>query len=109
MKVYGHRWYRYGKDKEYNEQMLRLKEIGLTCNKDEIERMIEFLKSVCNDIEKKNAEDGAHWHYRDYNKLLTEKQPDLIICFDKSITKEQRKAKHKEIIMNYKQKNNKLN
>lgn len=83
MRAYG---YRYNKVKECNEPLLRLKEIGLSCNKDEIDKIIEFLKSVCNDIEKKNAEDGAHWHYRDYNKLWTEKQPDLIIYLDESIT-----------------------
>lgn len=83
MRAYG---YRYSKDKQYNEQLLRLKEIGLACNKDEIDTIIEFLKSVCNDIENKNAEDGSHWHYRDYNKVWTEKQPDLVIVLNKSIT-----------------------
>lgn len=70
------------KDEECN-RILALKEVSISCNKDELDNMIAFLKSVCDDIERTNAGDGEHWHYRDYNELWTKKESDFIVIFDK--------------------------
>lgn len=69
------------KDNEYNK-IIKLSEVTLDCNKNDLDKIIEFLKSVRQDIAEKNVEDGSHWHYRDYNELWTEQESDLIIYLD---------------------------
>lgn len=81
MEVYG-----YDKnDNGYNE-VLKLKEITLYGNENDLDKMIEFLKNVRDEIAEMDIEEigeGEHWHYRDYNEQWTEQESDLIFYFDK--------------------------
>ncbi len=72
----------YDRDDEEFEKILRLSQVTLSCTKEDLDRIIEFLNDVRADIEKENIDEGDHWHYRDYNDSWTEEEADLIIFAD---------------------------
>ena len=74
----------YGWKKDDEEQLLPLKlgEATLSCTKDEIDKLIQFLNDIKKEIEQTpdiNPKDDWHWQYRDWNKEWTEEEGDFII------------------------------
>lgn len=61
---------------------MELSEVTLSCNKEDLDKIIEFLKSVREGIEEDYADAQEHWHYRDYNDSWTEGETDLIVFID---------------------------
>lgn len=72
----------YDRNDEEFEKILRLSQVTLSCTKEDLDRIIDFLNDVKSDIEKENIEEGDHWHYRDYYDSWTEEESDLIIFAD---------------------------
>ncbi len=68
-------------DKEF-ESILKLSQVTLSCKKEDLDKIIEFLNKVKNESKNKKIYNGDHWHYRDYNKSWTEEESDLIILVD---------------------------
>jgi len=70
----------YDKNDEEFEKILKLSQVTLSCKKEDLDKIIEFLNEIKNESE--NIEDGDHWHYRDYTDSWTEEESDLIIFVD---------------------------
>ncbi len=73
----------YDKNDEEFEKILKLSQVTLSCKKEDLDQIIEFLKNVKNESEHENIADGDHWHYRDYIDSWTEEESDLIVFVDK--------------------------
>jgi len=73
-------------DKKF-KNLLKLSQVTLNCKKEDLNKIIEFLNDVKNEIANAKIEDGDHWHYRDYNDSWQEKEPDLIIYIDNDTNK----------------------
>ncbi len=78
MKIFG-----YDKNDEEFDNIIELSQATLSCKKDDLDSIIDFLNKVRNEIENANIEDECHWHYRDYNSSWKEEESDLIISIDK--------------------------
>ncbi len=68
-------------DKEF-EKILKLSQVTLSCKKEDLDKIIEFLNKVKNESKNKKIDNGGHWHYRDNHKSWTEEESDLIIFVD---------------------------
>jgi len=73
----------YDKKDEEFEKVLKLSQVTLSCKKEDLDKIIEFLVEVKKEIKNTKVDDGEHWHYRDYNESWTEEESDLIIFVDK--------------------------
>ncbi|MCM1370652.1 MAG: hypothetical protein NC181_02010 [Clostridium sp.] len=76
MKAFG-----YNKNDEEFEKILELSQVTLSCKKEDLDKIIEFLTEVKRKIKNK-VDNAEHWHYRDYNKSWTEEESDLILFMD---------------------------
>lgn len=65
-------------------KIIELSQATLTCQKTDLDKMIEFLMEVKKEIDNSKTESGDHWHYRDYNNDWKEEEADLIIFIDES-------------------------
>ena len=74
----------YDKKDEEFEKIITLNQVTLSCHQNELDKMIEFLESIRNDIQKNGFLSGNHYHYRDYYKLWREEEADVIIYLDSS-------------------------
>ena len=83
MKAFG-----YDENDEEFEKILKLSQVTLSCRKEDLEKIIEFLIEVKNESENKIVNDGDHWHFRDYNDLWTEKESDFIVFVDDDTSKQ---------------------
>ncbi len=72
----------YDKNDEEFEKILKLSQVTLSCKKEDLDKIIEFLNKVKNESKNKKIDNVDHWHYRDYNKSWTEEESDLIILVD---------------------------
>jgi hypothetical protein len=72
----------YDKNDEEFDSILKLSQVTLSCKKEDLDKIIEFLNIVKNESKNNKLDDGDHWHYRDYNKSWTEEESDLIIIVD---------------------------
>ncbi|MCX4364352.1 MAG: hypothetical protein OSJ70_01075 [Bacilli bacterium] len=79
MKAYG-----YDKNDEEYDKIIELSQVTLSCNKFDIDKIINFLIEVKKEMGNKKVEDEYHWHYRDYNDSWNESESDLIIFTDES-------------------------
>lgn len=79
MKIFG-----YDSTDEEFDKILKLSQVTLSCKKEELDSIIDFLTKVKKEIESTKVEDGNHWHYRDYNDAWNEKDSDLIVFIDES-------------------------
>jgi len=77
MEVFG-----YDKKDEEFEKCLPLSQVTLSCKKEDIDKIIEFLNEVKKDCKNEKIENGDHWHYRDFNDSWTEEEPDFIIYIE---------------------------
>ncbi len=66
------------KDEEC-EKIIELSQVTLSCKRQDLDKIIDFLTQIKKDIKNYRPEYSDHWHYRDYNKAWTEDEPDLII------------------------------
>lgn len=71
------------RDEEF-DKIIELSQVTLTCTKNDLDKIIEFLNDVKKEIDNTKVEDGDHWHYRDYNDSWSEKESDLIIFIDEN-------------------------
>lgn len=71
------------RDEEF-DKIIELSQVTLTCTKNDLDKIIEFLNDVKKEIDNTKVEDGDHWHYRDYNDDWSEKESDLIVFIDES-------------------------
>lgn len=71
------------RDEEF-DKIVELSQVTLTCKKNDLDKIIEFLNDVKKEIDNTKVEDGDHWHYRDYNDDWSEKESDLIVFIDES-------------------------
>lgn len=77
----------YDKNDEEFDNLIKLREVTFSCQKEDIDKIIDFLTKARSEMENINLEYGVHWHYRDYNKSWEDKDPDLIIYIDNDATK----------------------
>ena len=72
MKIFGYQ--------KSNDDLLKLNEMSIQCDLDELEKIINFLKTV----KKEHASvvgkiDMCHSHFRDWDKTWRKGEPDIII------------------------------
>lgn len=79
MKIFGYD----SKDEEF-DRIIELSQATLTCKKNDLDKIIDFLNDVKKEIDNTKVENGNHWHYRDYNDDWSEKESDLIVFIDES-------------------------
>lgn len=79
MKIFGYD----SKDEEF-DKIIELSQATLTCKKNDLDKIIDFLNDVKKEIDNTKVENGNHWHYRDYNDDWSEKESDLIVFIDES-------------------------
>jgi len=77
MKAFG-----YDKNDEEYDEILTLSQVTLSCNKEDLDRIIAFLHKVKNESENITVDDNYHWHYRDFFDSWTEEESDFIIFMD---------------------------
>ncbi len=78
MKIFG-----YDKNDEEFDNIMELSQATLSCKKDDLDSIIDFLNEVRDEIKNANIEDEYHLHYRDYNTSWKEEESDLIVSIDK--------------------------
>lgn len=75
------------KDKEF-DNILELSQVTLSCRKEDLDNIINFLTEIKKEAENISIiDDEEHWHYRDYNDTWNEKEPDVIIYLDNDTVK----------------------
>lgn len=73
MMAYGYKW-----DSE-SETPDKLKEASITCTKEELDQLIEFLTNLRKEMRDMEDIEGEHWHYRDWCPKWTDSESDLIV------------------------------
>lgn len=65
-----------------------ISEATMICSKKELDKIIEYLQSIREEIDEEYVDPNEHWHYSDYNDDLTEKDSELIVFIDNIEEKE---------------------
>ncbi len=73
MLAYGYPW-----DSEV-QQPETLRETTLSCTKEELDLLIEFLQEVRVQVSELDVVEGEHWHLRDWKENWSGRESDVIL------------------------------
>lgn len=72
----------FGYEKNKEKKSLAISQATMICSKEELDKIIEYLQSVREEIAKEYIDTNEHWHYSDYNDNWTEKDSELVVFID---------------------------
>lgn len=61
------------------EKSLDISEATMICSKEELDKIIEYLQSIREEIKEDYIDPNEHWHYSDYNEEWVEKDSELVV------------------------------
>ena len=72
----------FGYEGDKKKKSLVISEATLICSKEELDKIIEYLQSIREEINEEYIDPREHWHYSDYNDDWKEKDSELVIFID---------------------------
>ena len=72
----------FGYERNKEKKSLVISEATMICSKEELDKIIEYLQSIREEINKEYINPNEHWHYSDYNQDWTEKDSELVVFID---------------------------
>lgn len=72
----------FGYEREKKKKSLDISEASIFCSKEELEKIIQYLQSIREEIGEDYISLDEHWHYSDYNEDWTDKDSELIVFVD---------------------------
>lgn len=72
----------FGYEKNKEKKSLEINEATMICSKEELDKIIEYLQSISEEIKEEYIDPNEHWHYSDYNDDWTEEDSELVVFID---------------------------